>query len=133
MPGLELDAISRGLGAVGLPGDWSSPSRFVRAAFLQGNSVCGTSEEESISQFFHILGGVEQTRGCNRLEDGAFVVTQYTSCCNMDRGTYYYTTYRNRSITGVNLFQEGVDGEELITFPLEFNERMWIQNRKRRR
>lgn len=130
-PGLELDAISRGLGAVGLPGDWSSPSRFVRAAFLRGNSVCGNSEEESVSQFFHILGGVEQTRGCNRLKDGACVVTQYTSCCNADRGIYYYTTYGNRSITGVNMFQKGVDGDELITFSLETKEKSLVPNNRK--
>ena len=60
---LDLKAYSRGMGALGLPGDLSSQSRFVRAAFVKMNSVSGTSETESVSQFFHILGSVEQQRG----------------------------------------------------------------------
>ena len=67
-PGLELRPFSRGMGAVGLPGDLSSVSRFVRAAFVKLNSVCDGSESQSVSQFFHILGAVEQQRGCCRLE-----------------------------------------------------------------
>lgn len=65
---LQLQPYSRGMGAMGLPGDLSSASRFVRVAFTKMNSVSGTSESESVSQFFHILGSVAQTRGCCRLE-----------------------------------------------------------------
>ncbi|WP_270657596.1 choloylglycine hydrolase, partial [Eubacterium callanderi] len=53
---IALDAYSRGMGGIGIPGDLSSSSRFVKAAFTKLNSVSGTSESESISQFFHILG-----------------------------------------------------------------------------
>ena len=61
---LSLNAYSRGMGAIGLPGDVSSRSRFIRAAFVKLNSHSGDSEEESVGQFFHILGSVEQVRGC---------------------------------------------------------------------
>ena len=61
---LPLKAYSRGMGALGMPGDLSSMSRFVRAAFTKIHSCSGDSESESISQFFHILGSVEQQRGC---------------------------------------------------------------------
>ena len=60
--GLKLERYSRGLGAVGLPGDLSSQSRFVRAVFVKMNSVSGESETESVSQFFHILNSVDQQR-----------------------------------------------------------------------
>ncbi len=49
---LELDQYSRGMGAMGLPGDLSSQSRFVRVAFVKMNSLSGDSEAESVSQFF---------------------------------------------------------------------------------
>ena len=62
-PGLSLPALSRGMGAMGLPGDLSSPSRFVRAAFTAGNSLCGADEASAVNQFFHILTSVEQQRG----------------------------------------------------------------------
>ena len=61
---LPLSCYSRGMGALGLPGDLSSQSRFVRVAFVKMNSVSGDSESESVSQFFHILGSVDQQKGC---------------------------------------------------------------------
>ena len=79
---LPLRAYSRGMGAIGLPGDLSSQSRFIRAVFVKMNSVSGDSESENVSQFFHILGSVDQQRGCCELEDGKYEITIYTSCCN---------------------------------------------------
>ena len=70
------------MGALGLPGDLSSSSRFVRAAFTRANAVSGSSETESVSQFFHILGAVEQVRGCCEVEPGKHEITIYTSCCS---------------------------------------------------
>ena len=115
---LPLEAYSRGMGALGLPGDLSSQSRFVRAAFVKMNSVSGDSEQESVSQFFHILGSVEQQRGCCELEDGKYEITIYTSCCNASRGIYYYTTYDNHQITAVDMYQEELDGTALAKYPL---------------
>lgn len=55
-PALPLETYSRGMGAMGLPGDLSSPSRFVRTAFTRLNSRSGDGEAESVSQLLHILG-----------------------------------------------------------------------------
>lgn len=115
---LPLRPYSRGMGALGLPGDLSSQSRFVRAAFVKLNSLSGTSERESVSQFFHILGAVDQPRGCCDLGDGQYETTIYTSCCNVSCGIYYYTTYDNRQISAVDLHGENLDGSDLISFPL---------------
>lgn len=117
-PGLELPAYSRGTGAVGLPGDLTSPSRFVRAAFVRGNVLPGASEEESVGQFFHILGSVAQQKGCVRLEDGQYEFTVYSSCCNTDTGVYYYTTYENSQITAVDMRKTDLDGGELTSWPM---------------
>ena len=126
---LPLPVSSRGMGAMGLPGDLSSPSRFVRAAFVKLNSVMPTTESASVSQFFHILGSVEQVEGCVRL-DRENERTQYTSCCNTDQGTYYYTTYSNRQITAVSLFGEDLNGCELRVYPLVTEEQILFQNKK---
>jgi len=115
-PDIDLKPYSRGMGAIGLPGDLSSQSRFVRAAFTKLNSLC--TEEESVSQFFHILDSVSQTQGCCRLKDGSCEVTQYTSCCNAIKGVYYYTTYGNRRISAVDLHREDLEGTHLFRFPL---------------
>lgn len=115
---LDLRTYSRGMGAIGLPGDLSSQSRFVRAAFTKLNSVCGSTESESVSQFFHILGAVSQTRGCCNVGDDRFETTIYTSCCNTDKGIYYYSTYGNHQITAVNMHKKKLDDVFLIRYPL---------------
>ena len=113
-----LHPFSRGMGGFGLPGDLSSASRFVRAAFVRLNSRSGESETESVSQFFHILGAVEQQRGCCHLGEGKYEITVYSSCCNLEKGIYYYKTYDNYSITAVELHAERLDGRELVSYPL---------------
>lgn len=127
-PGLALEPYSRGMGALGLPGDTSSASRFVKAAFVKLNSASGESEVESVSQFFHILKSVEMQRGCVLLRNGKLDLTIYSSCCNTDRGIYYYTTYDNSSITAVDMHRENLDGRELRSYPLQKNQVITFQN-----
>lgn len=126
---LPLETYCRGMGALGLPGDLSSQSRFVRAAFVKLNSVSGDSESESVSQFFHILGSVGQQRGCSQLDDGSYEITIYTCCCNADRGIYYYTTYENHQISAVSMEFEDLDGCRLIRYPLISGQQIYHQNR----
>lgn len=125
---LPLHTYSRGMGALGLPGDLSSQSRFVRAAFVKMNSVSDDSESGSVSQFFHILGSVDQQRGCCDVGGGNYEFTIYTSCCNTDRGIYYYTTYDNHQISAVDMYKENLDGEELICYPLVLSAQINMQN-----
>ena len=126
--GIPLETYSRGMGALGLPGDLSSQSRFVRVAYTKMNSKSGDSEEESVSQFFHILGSVDQQRGCCEVADGKYEITIYTSCCNASRGIYYYTTYDNHQICAVDMHRENLDGHELSRYALLKNERIFYQN-----
>ncbi len=125
---LELEAYSRGMGGMGLPGDLSSGSRFVRAAFTKMNAVSGDSELESVSQFFHILGSVAQQRGCVHLGGGKYEITVYSSCCNTDKGIYYYTTYENSQVTGVDMHRENLDGNRVIQYPLIAEQKIRMQN-----
>ena len=125
---LELHAYSRGMGAMGLPGDLSSASRFVKAAFTKCNSVCGEKESESISQFFHILSSVEQQRGCVHMGHEQYEITIYSSCCNTDKGIYYYTTYENSQITAVDMNREDLEGDKPIAYPLVTGQQISWQN-----
>ena len=125
---LDLKPYSRGMGAMGMPGDLSSMSRFVRAAFTKLNSVSGDSESESVSQFFHILGSVEQQRGCVHMGGQKYEVTLYSSCCNTDKGIYYYTTYENSQITAVDMRKENLEGSRPISYPLIRQQQIHMQN-----
>ena len=125
---LDLDVYSRGMGGIGLPGDLSSASRFVKVAFTRLNSVSGDSESESISQFFHILGSVEQQMGLCVVGNQKYEHTIYSSCCNLDKGIYYYRTYNNSQITGVDLNKENLEGEQLITYPITDKQEIKMSN-----
>ena len=125
---LNLSRYSRGMGAIGLPGDLSSQSRFVRVSFVKMNSISAETEEESVSQFFHILGSVDQQRGCCDVGDGEYEITIYTSCCNTDKGIYYYTTYDNHQITAVDMYKENLDSAELARYPLIRGQQIFRQN-----
>lgn len=127
-PSLELTRYSRGMGAIGLPGDWSSQSRFVKAAFVSLNSSCEPSESKSVSQFFHILSSVEHPRGSVIVGKHLSEITIYSSCCNTEQGIYYYKTYDNHQITAVSMHHENINSDELISYPLRKEFQFYKQN-----
>lgn len=130
--GLDLPPYSRGMGAMGLPGDLSSASRFAKVAFTRMNSVSGDDEASSVSQFFHILQSVCQQRGLCRLPapDGgtAYEITIYSSCCNQDKGIYYYTTYDNSRINAVDMNRENLNGDRIKAYDLNVEADIRWQN-----
>jgi len=126
---IDLHCYSRGMGALGLPGDLSSQSRFVRAAFTKLNAITSGTEEDVVGQFFHILDTVSQTRGCCKVGEG-YEITVYSSCCNGNRGIYYYTTYENRQIHAVDMKYEDMEGRELVCYPLTRKQQISVQNKK---
>ena len=120
---VAMKRYSRGMGGIGIPGDLSSASRFVKVAFTRLNSFTSNDESASISQFFKILGSVEQQKGCCRLgktKDGSPICeyTIYSSCCNTDKGIYYYTTYENSQITAVDMHHEDLDSDHVVAYEL---------------
>ena len=125
--GFDFNKYSRGMGAIGLPGDLSSMSRFVRAAFTRLNSICGESENDSISQFFHILQSISQSDGCARVGD-TFEKTIYSSCCNTDKGIFYYTTYYNNQISAIDIYRENLDNNKLIIYNLINEQNIYFHN-----
>jgi len=125
---LTLPHYSRGMGAMGLPGDCSSASRFVRAAYHLHHAACEDAESSAVSQFFHILGSVAFPRGAVILADGRPEITVYSACCNTSRGIYYYTTYDNSALTAVDMHRENLDGLTLILHPMLTEQRVFRQN-----
>ena len=125
---IDLKQYSRGMGALGLPGDLSSASRFARVAFTKLNSKSGDNENDSVSQFFHILGSVDQQRGCCEVAEGKYEITIYTSCCNADKGIYYYTTYNCHRINAVDMHKVNLDDSKLFVYDVIENEPIFFQN-----
>lgn len=124
---LKITPYSLGMGAIGLPGDFSSASRFIRCAFIKENAIWGESEIDHVSQVFHILDGVSQFDGCVETPQG-YEKTLYSICCNASKGIYYYTTYYNRQISAVDINRENLTGNCLITYPLFCEQEIKKQN-----
>ena len=126
-PRLSLKAHSLGMGGIGLPGDLSSSSRFIKASFTKMNSVSKDAESASISQVFHILESVAQQQGCVKVGN-LYEKTIYTSCCNCTKGIYYYTTYENSQITGVRLHGVDLESPVPLSYPLIHEQQVRITN-----
>ena len=126
-PTVDLTPYSRGMGAIGMPGDLSSASRFIRAVYTKHHSVTPDRELEAVNQFFHILGSVAQQEGCVRVGNH-YEKTVYASCCNTTKGIYYYTTYENSQITAVHLYHEDLESKHLKSYPLLYAPQVRTEN-----
>lgn len=127
-PEIPLHEYSRGMGAIGLPGDLSSQSRFVKAAFTRAHSLSADDEPSSVSQFFHILHSVDQQRGCADLGDNKYEITIYSDCYNLEQSLFYYTSYDNHQITTIDLKKADLDSAALVRYPFITTEQIHSQN-----
>lgn len=125
--GIAYHGYSAGMGALGLPGDYSSASRFIRAAYLRCSTSETANEYGNVAQFFHLLNAVSMPRGAVQLDDGP-EITLYSSCCNTDKGIYYYTTYENSRISAVNMHHTSLSCSTLTAFPLRRFSEIFVQN-----
>lgn len=125
---IDLQPYGQGMGAIGLPGDVSPASRFVRTAFNKLNSVCGEDEESSVSQFFHILDSVAMVQGATVTPEGKYDITTYSCCINTTEGIYYYKTYTNNQITAVRMTEHEKSKKELSVFDLIEKQQIRFEN-----
>ena len=131
--GIPLQALYHGTGGVGLPGDATSPSRFVRAAFYRANSRSSAGEgegegrgegesgeegvggckgegaEEDAAQMFHMLSAVEMVKGGVLTEEGRPCYTRYACCIDADAGVYYLKRYGSLGAEKFTLHRQGAE------------------------
>lgn len=127
---VELKQYGQGMGAIGLPGDNSPVSRFVRACFNKLNSDCNDDEVSSVTQFFHILDVVSMVKGVTVTSEEKNDITIYSCCMNITKGIYYYKTYNNSQITVINLIDELKNRNQLTIFDLVENQQIKYELQK---
>lgn len=93
-----LSPYGSGAGMRGLPGDFYSPSRFVRAAYFNAHYPAQTGEQPNVLRLFKTLQGAAMIIGGAKMGDGKFEFTTYTSCFSPNTMTYYYSTYEDPAI-----------------------------------
>ena len=111
----HISLYSRGLGALGLPGDYSSCSRFIRALFVKENTRKSKNKKADIVRMRHILSSVSIPLGCVITKEGKPVSTIYTSMCHGERLTYYFYSYGCSNLRGIKLNPEA---KELMTLDI---------------
>jgi len=111
-PSAAMTPFGGGLGAVGLPGDFSSPSRFARAVFARAHA--GESVRTA-GDFFRLTDIVTVPRGCVRDEAGRLMHTAWASCYEMAAGTLYVTSAACRRIAAAAL--PDADAAEISAVP----------------
>ena len=125
---LKLEPYGGGMGAIGLPGDDSPTSRFVRSCFIKMNSQCSPDDASSLAQFFHILDAVWIVRGSTVIKGNQCNVTLYSCCANATRGTYYYKTYGNNQLTAVRMTDANKNAGRLTVYELEERQQVRFMN-----
>jgi choloylglycine hydrolase len=116
------------LGAVGLPGDYSSSSRFIKAVYVKEHTESADTKDGAAERFFHIMDSVSVPSGCILTNEGKDVRTVYTSCIDTAENIYYFTTYENRRIRAVRLTESAASGEEHTVFDMASESDIQILN-----
>lgn len=124
----ELQTYCVGMGAIGLPGDASSASRFVRAAFHLTNAPKEDTEDANVTQVFHILDSVSMLKGSTLTQEKKNDMTLYSCCINASKGIFYYKTYDNSQIHAVYLDHVDLNSDGLSCYDLKKEQRIHYQN-----
>lgn len=115
----ERDMYSRGMGAVGLPGDFSSSSRFVRAAFLRKNCFDRADNSRGeLNRAFSLLGNLSVPIGAMITDEGKAAYTIYSAVVDMERPAYYLTTATCSAISHIALTDKLSNGSEILSYPI---------------
>ncbi len=102
----KIIGMGQGTGMLGLPGDYTSPSRFVRAAAFANTALPSVNEEEGVFRAFHTLNAFDIPKGAirdNATKDVHTDYTVWTSAVDTKNKVYYYKTYKNQSIKKLDL------------------------------
>ena len=109
----SIEPLSLSSGAWGLPGDYTSTSRFVRAAYLKQFITVPKNEEEGLTAAMHILSALEVPRGLVRNGEGEAGHTVYSTVLSLDSRVYYFHHYNDRRIGALSLMKENPDAPDL--------------------
>lgn len=120
---LRLKSIGGGSGLLGLPGDATPPSRFVRAAFYQASAPVLSSGRQTVVQAFHLLNNFDIPVGIQYHEDETPVdmpsATQFTVATDMKHRKMYYRTMYNSAIRCIDLTTIDFDRVRFQYAPLD--------------
>lgn len=106
---ITLTPFGQGSGMIGYPGDFTSPSRFVRISFAKNFIELPNTREETLLSCFHLMNLVSLPKGLVIASNNSVDYTQYTSFMNLNTGDYYFKTYKGNTIKYANIFDSSIN------------------------
>jgi len=125
---VKLVALGQGTGMLGLPGDFTPPSRFVRAVAFSTSVLPSKTGDEAVLQAFHILNNFDIPKGATREaqkdEHGNIIAeyTLWTSACDLKAKRFFFRTYENSQIRSVDLMKTDLGAKDIVTFSMKGGE-----------
>lgn len=125
---VTLTATGQGSGMLGLPGDFTPPSRFVRAVAFSQSILPSKTGDDAVLQAFHILNQFDIPKGSARDSEkdaNGNVVADYTlwtAASDLKQLRYYFRTYENSQIRMLDLMKMEIDGPDIVTVPMTGDE-----------
>ena len=125
LAGKEIKGLGQGSGMLGLPGDFTPPSRFVRAVAFSKTAQPVDKAKEGVLQAFHILNQFDIPKGAAQgIEHGKEVYdyTLWTSAADLKNLRYYFRTFDNSRIRMVDIKAVNLDAQEIKTISMKGEE-----------
>ncbi|MEA3491738.1 MAG: choloylglycine hydrolase family protein [Campylobacterota bacterium] len=125
---IKLKPLGMGSGFLGIPGDSTPPSRFVRAALFSQTVFPSKTGYDAILEAFHILNNFDIPKGSaqegKKDKHGNILVdyTAWTSASDLKAKRFYFRTYENSQIRMVDLNKMNLDAEKIIIIPMKGKE-----------
>jgi choloylglycine hydrolase len=125
---VEFKPFGEGAGALGLPGDFTPPSRFVRAAFFVQSAVRSASTADAVTQAFHLLNNFDIPMGSVRQQarngrsGPAYEYTLWTSAADMKARRYYFRTYADSRLRMIDLSAMAHSAPSILRFSMAGDE-----------
>ena len=116
---LNVHGFGAGTGAAGLPGDYTSVSRFVRMAFMRevGEKVSG--QANAVNTISHLMNSVDIPRGAKLMDNLSADYSQYRAYCSLSDRTYFLQPYDDQTITRVQLTEDLLNADAPTEFTVQ--------------
>ncbi len=132
---VTLAPFGQGSGMLGIPGDFTPPSRFVRAVAFSQSAFASKTGEDAVLEAFHLLNNFDIPKGAAREQEkdehGNTLAdyTLWTAASDLKAKRYYFRTYDSSQIRMVDLMKMNLDGKNLVTISMKGNEIIQPMNR----
>lgn len=122
LSGLKISQLGQGTGLLGLPGDFTPPSRFVRAVVFSQAALPAENGDEAVRQAFHVLDSFDIPLGTVKaVESGkpSYEFTQWTSASDTHNRSYYFHSLDNRRVRRIDLLKADLNSKHVVTLPFQ--------------